>query len=141
MIRNIPNKYTIDDLSREVDLEHSNTYDFLYLPCDLKVFLRLKQNQCNVGYGFINFTNTENLKSFYHKFHNYSWKKFKSEKVAVCLMQICALTYARLQGLNQLIEHFENSKVFKDKKYRPIIKYDKIQQIVLAQQRKSISTF
>ena len=37
MIRNIPNKYTIDDLSREIDSEHANTYDFLYLPCDLKV--------------------------------------------------------------------------------------------------------
>ena len=37
MIRNIPNKYTIDDLSREINFEHAGTYDFLYLPCDLKV--------------------------------------------------------------------------------------------------------
>jgi hypothetical protein len=48
-------------------------------------------------------------------------------------MQICSLTYARLQGLTQLIEHFENSKVLnqKEKKYRPIIKYDEIQKMVL----------
>jgi hypothetical protein len=39
-------------------------------------------------------------------------------------MQICTLTYARLQGLHSLIEHFQNSKVLnhKDKKYQPIIR-------------------
>jgi hypothetical protein len=37
MIRNIPNKYTIKDLSEEIDFYFDNTYDFLYLPCDFKV--------------------------------------------------------------------------------------------------------
>lgn len=37
MIKNIPNKYSIQDLSSEIDQSLSNTYDFLYLPCDLKV--------------------------------------------------------------------------------------------------------
>ena len=39
MIRNIPNKYTIKELSEEIDYYRQNTYDFLYLPCDLKVIL------------------------------------------------------------------------------------------------------
>ncbi len=39
MVRNIPNKYTIQDLSYEIDLNFANTYDFLYLPCDIKVIL------------------------------------------------------------------------------------------------------
>lgn len=81
MIRNIPNKYTINELSFEIDAEHANTYDFLYLPCDLKVHGLNIQNQCNVGYGFINFVSTEHLLSFYKKFNRYVWKKYKSEKV------------------------------------------------------------
>jgi len=68
---------------------------------------------------------TDYLKSFYDKFENYIWKKYKSGK-------ICSLKYGRLQGLGELIEHFENSKVLnvKEKKYRPIIKYDKIYELV-----------
>lgn len=50
MIRNIPNKYTIKDLSDEIDYYFNNTYDFLYLPCDLNVsFLFSKESmQCGV---------------------------------------------------------------------------------------------
>jgi hypothetical protein len=50
-------------------------------------------------------------------------------------IQICNLTYARLQGLNNLIEHFENSKVQKDKKYRPIIReYAHVDHLIKSQQ-------
>lgn len=71
MIRNIPNKYTIKELSEEIDQILPNTYDFLYLPCDIK-------NQCNVGYGFINFVNTAFLYEFYLEFHGQKWLKFRS---------------------------------------------------------------
>ena len=37
MIKNIPNKYTICFLAQEIDSHHHNTYDFLYLPYDMKV--------------------------------------------------------------------------------------------------------
>lgn len=53
-----------------------------------------------------------------------------------CYIQICHLTYARLQGLSNLIEHFENSKVLyqRDKKYRPIIrKFEKIDDLIKTQ--------
>lgn len=42
MIKNIPNKYTIQDLSNEIDQLFENSYDFLYLPCDIKVTFLLK---------------------------------------------------------------------------------------------------
>jgi hypothetical protein len=74
MIRNIPNKYTIKELSEEIDYHLANTYDFLYLPCDIK-------NQCNVGYGFINFLSTQYLSEFYLHFQGKRWAKFRSEKV------------------------------------------------------------
>lgn len=41
MVRNIPNKYTIQDLSTEIDHNFENTYDFLYLPCDIKVLFAI----------------------------------------------------------------------------------------------------
>ena len=45
MVRNIPNKYTIQDLSHEIDNHFSNTYDFLYLPFDIKVPFELNAEQ------------------------------------------------------------------------------------------------
>jgi hypothetical protein len=40
MIKNVPNKYSVQDLSAEIDAVLENSYDFLYLPCDLKVIKR-----------------------------------------------------------------------------------------------------
>lgn len=74
MIKNIPNKYTIQYLSEEIDREFSNYYDFLYLPCDTK-------SGANQGYGFINFTDLEAIRRFYEIFHGKKWGRFKSEKV------------------------------------------------------------
>lgn len=74
MIRNIPNKYTIKELSEEIEVQFASSYDFLYLPCDIK-------NQCNVGYGFINFLSTDWLKAFYERFQGKKWARFRSEKV------------------------------------------------------------
>lgn len=52
MVRNIPNKYTIQDLSTEIDHNFENTYDFLYLPCDIKVLFAIieEQLQCWVRF-------------------------------------------------------------------------------------------
>jgi RNA recognition motif-containing protein len=124
MIKNIPNKYTIQYLSEEIDREFSNYYDFLYLPCDTK-------SGANQGYGFINFTDLEAIRRFYEMFHGKRWGRFRSEKVPFSLIKICNLTYARLQGIASLIEHFQNSKVLnhKEKKYQPIIKKILNQQI------------
>jgi len=108
MIKNIPNKYSQKMLLAAVDEHHRGKYDFFYLPIDFK-------NKCNVGYAFINFIDCLSIIPFYNEFHGKKWEKFNSEKV-------CAITYARIQGKNSLIAHFQNSSLMcEDRKCRPII--------------------
>jgi len=57
-----------------------------------------------VGYAFINFIDTKPIPDFYREFHGKKWEKFKSEK-------ICDIKYARLQGFDSLLQHFQNSNV------------------------------
>jgi hypothetical protein len=94
MIRHIPNKYTEDMLFDELSKNYRNKVNFLYLPID-------QYNQCNVGYAFVNFIHTKFIPDFYYEFNGRRWDKFNSEKR-------CELAYARIQGTNSLINHFEN---------------------------------
>ncbi|XP_022996750.1 protein terminal ear1-like [Cucurbita maxima] len=111
MIKNIPNKYNLKLLLKTLDKhcvkcneEMGNdgkglplsSYDFVYLPID---FI----NKCNVGYGFVNMTSPQGAWRLYKAFHLQAWQIFNSRK-------ICQVTYARLQGLEALKEHFRNSK-------------------------------
>ncbi|ESQ28508.1 hypothetical protein EUTSA_v10018362mg [Eutrema salsugineum] len=112
MIKNIPNKYTQKQFLNVLDThcngcnqkiinEGNNTpmssYDFLYLPIDFS-------NKCNVGYGFVNMTTPEAVWRLYKAFHKKQWRVFKSKK-------ICAVTYARVQGIESLKEHFKNARL------------------------------
>ncbi|XP_043703921.1 protein terminal ear1-like [Telopea speciosissima] len=110
MIKNIPNKYSQKLLLNMLDNHciHCNeqiadgdgqpfaSYDFVYLPIDFN-------NKCNVGYGFVNLTSPQAALRLYRAFHMQSWEVFNSRK-------ICQVTYARLQGLKALKEHFRNSQ-------------------------------
>ncbi|KAM7272912.1 hypothetical protein ACFE04_027576 [Oxalis oulophora] len=108
MIKNIPNKYTSKMLLAAIDEYCRGTYDFIYLPIDFK-------NKCNVGYAFINMINPTNIIPFYKAFNGKKWEKFNSEKVA-------SLAYARIQGKNALVAHFQNSSLMnEDKRCRPIL--------------------
>ncbi|GAB2299084.1 Protein MEI2-like 2 [Dionaea muscipula] len=108
MIKNIPNKYTSKMLLAAIDESHMGTYDFLYLPIDFK-------NKCNVGYAFINMLSPSHIIPFYEAFNGKKWEKFNSEKVA-------SLAYARIQGRNALVAHFQNSSLMnEDKRCRPIL--------------------
>ncbi|XP_020539261.1 protein terminal ear1 isoform X2 [Jatropha curcas] len=60
-------------------------------------------NKCNVGYGFVNMTSPQATRRLYKAFHHQHWEVFNSRK-------ICEVTYARVQGLEALKEHFKNSK-------------------------------
>ena len=108
MIKNIPNKYTQKMLVAEVNRNHKGTFDFFYLPIDFK-------NKCNVGYAFINFVDWRHIQKFYSEFDGKPWRKFNSEK-------ICALSYARIQGIKALISHFRCSSILaQDEEMRPLI--------------------
>ncbi|KAJ9176281.1 hypothetical protein P3X46_011613 [Hevea brasiliensis] len=110
MIKNIPNKYSQKLLLNMLDNHciHCNeqiangedqplsSYDFVYLPIDFN-------NKCNVGYGFVNMTSPQATLRLYKAFHHQHWEVFNSRK-------ICEVTYARVQGLEALKEHFKNSK-------------------------------
>jgi hypothetical protein len=109
MIKNIPNKYNLPLILETIDKNHKGTYDFFYLPIDFR-------NNCNVGYAFINFVDTRFIAPFYEEFAGKKWEKFNSEK-------ICEIKYARIQGREALIQHFQYSSVMNqsDKKLKPVI--------------------
>ncbi|KAL6567871.1 hypothetical protein OROGR_001539 [Orobanche gracilis] len=123
MIKNIPNKYSQNLLLNMLDshCSHCNeqitdggedhplsSYDFVYLPID---FI----NKCNMGYGFVNMTTPQATLRLYKAFHHQSWEVFHSRK-------ICEVTYARLQGLEALREHFKNSKFPNEaEEYMPVV--------------------
>ncbi|OIV97495.1 hypothetical protein TanjilG_11019 [Lupinus angustifolius] len=110
MIKNIPNKYSQKLLLNMLDShciqcneqigdcnnQPLSSFDFLYLPIDFN-------NKCNVGYGFVNMTSPEATMRLYKAFHHKHWEVFNSRK-------ICQVTYARVQGLEALKEHFKNSR-------------------------------
>ncbi|XP_010682354.2 protein terminal ear1 [Beta vulgaris subsp. vulgaris] len=123
MIKNIPNKYSQKLLLNMLDNHciHCNeqiadagddqplsSYDFVYLPIDFN-------NKCNVGYGFVNMTSPEATLRLYKSFHHQHWEVFNSRK-------ICEVTYARVQGLEALKEHFKNSKfACENDEYLPVV--------------------
>lgn len=109
MIKNIPNKYTLKSLVEDLNAELKGKYDLLYLPLDYV-------NNCNLGFAFINFVESFHIILFFELFRGKKWKRFNSEK-------ICELAYAKIQGKNDLISHFEKGTVlnFESKDKRPLI--------------------
>lgn len=96
MFRNIPNRFSPEAL-REVirDKGFAMSMDFFYMPMDF-------QNQCNLGYAFINFVNVEELEKFSREFHGQKLPLYKSHKV-------CEVCPARVQGLKANVDHFRKS--------------------------------
>jgi hypothetical protein len=109
MIKNIPNKYTINTFLDEINVLFKNKYDLFYLPIDYN-------NKCNLGFAFINFVDSFHIILFYEIYRGKKWKRFNSEK-------ICELLYAKIQGKKELISHFEKGKVlnFESEDKRPLI--------------------
>ncbi|OIR56935.1 MAG: RNA-binding protein involved in meiosis Mei2 [Amphiamblys sp. WSBS2006] len=110
MIKNIPNKYTQKMFIETIDKTHRGLYNFVYLVFDFK-------NECNLGYAFINFVSSDAAILFIERYEGKKWPVFNSEKK-------CSLCYARIQGMENLIERFRNSKIMSEKReYQPKMFY------------------
>ncbi|GAA5867085.1 hypothetical protein JCM3774_004388 [Rhodotorula dairenensis] len=106
MIKNIPNKMKDLEVMQYIEEVVGRTYDFFYLRCDYS-------NDCNVGYGFVNFVSTTALLEFARARLGTRWNKCGSDK-------LCVLSYANIQGKPSLINHFKNSSVLdQDENRRP----------------------
>eukprot|EP00435_Cladocopium_sp_Y103_P060210 s47_g22.t1 len=75
MMRNIPNRYTCEELLSEVMMAgFDEAFDFFYLPMDFKT----KRNR---GYGFINFHTADIAKDFAMAFHRRQLSLYSSKKI------------------------------------------------------------
>lgn len=113
MIRNIPKTFSQTFFLSILNARFPNgTFNFVYLPMDL-------MNGVNVGYAFINFHNAKTIIPFYNFFNSKTWKlilqtldipgarAFEPD----ISKRTCKVTYARIQGLEQLCEHFRSSSI------------------------------
>ena len=108
MIRHIPNRYSYQNLQDEINIVCKDKYDFLYLPID-------SENNCNLGYAFINFINPLHIVQFYEMFKSRKWLYFNSFKE-------CDLSFAKFQGKGALTSNFEkNGNKTIDKRKIPML--------------------
>ncbi|GAA6056748.1 hypothetical protein JCM3770_005877 [Rhodotorula araucariae] len=97
MIKNIPNKLKDVEVMEIIEEVVGRAFDFFYLRCDYS-------NDCNVGYGFCNFTSTAALLAFAKARLGTRWDRCGSDKLVV-------VSYANIQGKASLVSHFRNSSV------------------------------
>ncbi|CAD7956515.1 unnamed protein product [Amoebophrya sp. A25] len=93
MIRNIPNRYTTEDVLQEIDGRgFYKNYNYFYLPIDFG-------NKVNMGYAFLNFLAPKHVERFAREFHDTKLPKYATSKI----LEICA---AGKQGLEENVARF-----------------------------------
>ena len=101
MIKNIPNKFTRELLINIIDQNFRGTYDVFILPTD-------SNHYKNFGYSFINFKNSYFIPYFYYMFNGNKWSFTNSKK-------ICEITYSKIQGKNNLLNHYPSKIIYENK--------------------------
>ena len=109
MLRNIPNKFTLDMLLKQLKVDFDGEFDFMYLPIDFK-------NGCNVGYCFINFRTCESCANFVSMFHGVDVRKCLP---GMSSRKVVEVTRARVQGLQENIHRLRNSPVMNQRIEHP----------------------
>lgn len=108
MIKNIPNKFTQEELYSiiKLDKEYSEMYNFFYLPMDLNQ-KEIKQYSNN-GYAFINFVHSLYILQFYLEFQGFEWTKH----VPKCNSgKVLDLVFGEQQGFEACSQQFRNKKI------------------------------
>ncbi|XP_055809480.1 protein terminal ear1 homolog [Solanum dulcamara] len=118
MIRNIPNQFRREPFMLFVDhyccLNHWE-YDFLYLPIDFRT-------NNNVGYAFVNFTSGCAASEIRKVLKYFKWHGVETPTGVYSSRKICEVSWARIQGKEQLVKHFSQSKFVCDTdEYLPVV--------------------
>jgi len=102
MIRNIPNRYTKQEIIDELALVGfgCDSFDFLYSPTDFGTM-------GNVGYVFVNFVSAEWAMRCRQTFDGYTFKKHQRKS----RMKVSTVSVAHLQGLEANLRHYESAAV------------------------------
>ncbi|CAE7547678.1 ML3 [Symbiodinium natans] len=75
MLRNVPNRYTCEELLAEImNAGFDHMFDFFYLPIDFTT----KRNR---GYGFINFHSSAEAEEFALAFHHRRLNRYPTSKI------------------------------------------------------------
>ena len=106
MIKNIPNKFNRELLLEIIDQHFKGTYDMFVLPTDVNKYK-------NFGYSFINFTSSYYIPYFYFIFNKKKWAGTNSKKV-------CELTYSKVQGKNDLSNHYPSKIIYDNKESKMV---------------------
>jgi len=110
MIRNIPVRYTAEELLAELLKEgFQGTFDFFYLPIDFKT-------KCNRGYGFVNFRQAADCRRFAGIFNNWRLSRYASKKVL-------EITAAITQGFEANVAQYarKDAQRVKNEWFKPMI--------------------
>jgi hypothetical protein len=113
MLRNIPNRYSQQELILELEGLGfgSASFDFFYLPLD-------NGTMSNVGYAFVNFLEPATAERCMKVFQGHRFRRHRraSGKVA-------SVSVAHIQGLEANLKHYEKAAVStaKNKDRRPVV--------------------
>lgn len=107
MIRNVPNRYTQDDLISYIK-SMGFRFNFFYAPID-------RHSRAGCGYFFINLLGPELAVAFIHAFQGLQLPAYRSSKV-------CSACWARIQGYSANIDQYKTSPVMQlTREFRPRI--------------------
>ena len=116
MLRNIPNRMDVHRVKKILDSCSFGRFDFSYLRIDF-------ENNCNMGYAFVNFLDPADVIRFVETWVGKFWAPDIDGR-ARRGPRIADVWWAQCQGLDCLIEKFRNSAVMKENKdYIPKLWY------------------